>query len=143
VNWRNYRIDVASNGLPTGSVRLFANVVGPFVHLIFKAQSKQALAEDDILMRELKLAFEEVGRKLRRHIVRVITRQEQERRADLLLRYSRLTAQSLVNIQQSDSKMSKKQLEALPQKLEEVIMKVVGVSPSSSRIEETEEVVVE
>ena len=89
VNWRNYRMDVASNGLPTGPVRLVANVVGPFVHLIFKAQSKQALAEDDILLRELKLAFEEVGRKLRRHIVRVIARREQERRADALFRPSR------------------------------------------------------
>ncbi len=144
VNWRNYKMDVASNGLPTGSVRLFANVVGPFVHLIFKAQSKQALAEDDILMRELKLAFEEVGRKLRRHIVRVIARREQERRADVLLRYSRLVAKSLVNILRTDSKMSKKQLEALPQQLEQVITKVAGIESSvPSTIEETEEVAVE
>ncbi|MFX1319268.1 MAG: DNA topoisomerase VI subunit B [Promethearchaeota archaeon] len=144
VNWRNYRIDVASNGLPTGSVRLFANVVGPFVHLIFKAQSKQALAEDDILMRELKLGFEEVGRKLRRHIVRVIARREQERRADVLLRYSRIVAQSLVNILRTDSKMSKKQLEALPELLEQLMSRVAGVeSPLPSRMQETEEVVVE
>jgi DNA topoisomerase-6 subunit B len=144
VNWRNYRIDVASNGLPTGSVRLFANVVGPFVHLIFKAQSKQALAEDDILMRELKLAFEEVGRKLRRHIVRVIARREQERRADVLLRYSRKVAQSLVNVQKTDPKMSKKQLKVLPKQLEQVIIQVAGIDPSkSSQIEETEEVAVE
>jgi len=144
VNWRNYRMDVASNGLPTGSVRLFANVVGPFVHLIFKAQSKQALAEDDILIRELKLAFEEVGRKLRRHIVRVITRREQERRADVLLRYSRKVAQSLVNIQSTDPKMTKKELESLQAKLEQVITKVAGLDLSiPSKIEETEEVVVE
>ncbi len=144
VNWRNYRMDVASNGLPTGSVRLFANVVGPFVHLIFKAQSKQALAEDDLLLRELKLAFEEVGRKLRRHIVRVITRREQERRADVLLRYSRIVAQSLVNIQSTDSKMTKKQLAALPQQLEHVITKIVGIDPKiKSALEETEEVAAE
>jgi DNA topoisomerase-6 subunit B len=144
VNWRNYRMDVASNGLPTGPVRLVANVVGPFVHLIFKAQSKQALAEDDLLMRELKLAFEEVGRKLRRHIVRVIARREQERRADVLLRYSRIVAQSLVNIQSTDSKMSKKQLQNLPQQLEEVMIKIAGIDQTiSSTQEETEEVAVE
>ncbi len=144
VNWRNYRIEVASNGLPTGPVRLFANVVGPFVHLIFKAQSKQALAEDDILLRELKLAFEEVGRKLRRHIVRVIARREQERRADVLLKYSRQVAQSLVTIQQTDPKMSKAQLEALPQQLEQVIIKIVGIeSPVQKQLQETEEVAVE
>ena len=144
VNWRNYRMDVASNGLPTGPVRLVANVVGPFVHLIFKAQSKQALAEDDILLRELKLAFEEVGRKLRRHIVRVIARREQERRADALLKYARQVARSLVAIQSSDSKISKKQLETLPQQLEQVIAKIVGVEqPLPTNIEETEEVAVE
>ena len=144
VNWRNYRMDVASNGLPTGPVRLVANVVGPFVHLIFKAQSKQALAEDDLLMRELKLAFEEVGRKLRRHIGRVIARREQERRADVLLRYSRKVAQSLVNIQSTDSKMSKKQLKNLPQQLEEVIVKVAGLERTTpSTLEETEEVAAE
>jgi DNA topoisomerase-6 subunit B len=144
VNWRNYRMDIASNGLPSGSVRLFANVVGPFVHLIFKAQSKQALAEDDILLRELKLAFEEVGRKLRRHIVRVIARREQERRADVLLKYSRLVARSLVAIQQSDPKMSKAQLDALPQLLEDVITKSAGLEqPIPSSLEETKEVAVE
>jgi DNA topoisomerase-6 subunit B len=144
VNWRNYRMDTASNGLPTGPVRLVANVVGPFVHLIFKAQSKQALAEDDLLMRELKLAFEEVGRKLRRHIVRVIARREQERRADVLLRYSRMVAKSLVNIQSTDSKTSKKQLENLPQQLEDVIVKVAGIDRTiSSTQDETEEVAVE
>jgi len=144
VNWRNYRMDVASNGLPTGPVRLVANVVGPFVHLIFKAQSKQALAEDDILLRELKLAFEEVGRKLRRHIVRVIARREQERRADALLKYARQVARSLVAIQSSDSRISKKQLEVLPQQLEQVIAKIVGVEPPlPTSIEETEEVAVE
>ncbi|MFX1491928.1 MAG: DNA topoisomerase VI subunit B, partial [Promethearchaeota archaeon] len=144
VNWRNYRIDVASNGLPTGSVRLFANVVGPFVHLIFKAQSKQALAEDDILLKELKLAFEEVGRKLRRHIVRVIARREQERRADVLLKYSRQVAKSMVNIQRTDPKMPKSQLEALPHQLEQVISKIAGIkNPVPTRIEETEEVAIE
>ncbi|MFW9831350.1 MAG: DNA topoisomerase VI subunit B [Candidatus Thorarchaeota archaeon] len=144
VNWRNYRMDIASNGLPTGPVRLFANVVGPFVHLIFKAQSKQALAEDDILLRELKLAFEEVGRKLRRHIVRVIARREQERRADVLLKYARRVARSIVTIHGSDPKATKRQLEAIPQQLEQVISKVAGVeSKPHDTVEETEEVAVE
>ncbi len=132
VNWRNYRMEVASNGLPTGSVRLFANVVGPFVHLIFKAQSKQALAEDDILMRELKLAFEDVGRRLRRHIVRVITRREQERRADVLLGYARQVARSLVSIARTDSKVAKSQLEALPQQLEDLMIKKAGIDQKAA-----------
>lgn len=145
VNWRNYRIEESSNGLPNGPVRLVANVVGPFVHLIFKAQSKQALAEDDILIRELKLAFEEVGRKLRRHIVRVITRREQERRADVLLKYSRRVARSIVNILGSDSKVSQARISALPGRLEEVIMKITGMDKtlSTTNVEESGEVAAE
>ncbi len=92
----------------------------------------------------MKLAFEEVGRKLRRHIVRVIARREQERRADALLKYARQVARSLVTIQSSDSKISKKQLEVLPQQLEQVIAKIVGVEqPLPTNIEETDEVAVE
>ena len=125
-------MEVASNGLPTGPIRLFANVVGPFVHLIFKAQSKQALAEDDLLMRELKLGFEDVGRRLRRHIVRVITRREQERRADVLLGYARQVARSLVNIARTDSKVAKSQLEGLPQQLEALMIKKAGIDQKAA-----------
>jgi len=144
VNWRNYHLEVASNGLPTGPVRLFANVVGPFVHLIFKAQSKQALAEDDVLMHELKLAFEEVGRKLRHHIVRVLARQDRERRADLLIQYSRILARSLTNIERTDPQMPKQQLASLPQQLEALITKLVGLESSASdKTDEADEVAAE
>ncbi|MFX1475447.1 MAG: DNA topoisomerase VI subunit B [Promethearchaeota archaeon] len=130
VNWRAYKVDAGANRLPTGPFRLFANVAGPFVHLIFKAQSKQALAEDDILIRELKLGFEEVGRKLRRHIAQVLQRRERARRADTLLRYSRKVAQSIIAIQKSDTTISQKQLTQLPQRLEAIIIKQAGVKPS-------------
>ena len=127
VNWRNYRVEVAGNGLPTGPVRLFANVVGPFVHLIFKAQSKQALAEDDILMRELKLAFEDVGRRLRRHIAQAMARREKARRAGVLLRYAKIVARSLVNIASSDPSVPPLKLEELPHQLEELITQLAGM----------------
>ncbi len=130
VNWRAYKVETGSNKLPTGPFRLFANVAGPFVHLIFKAQSKQALAEDDILIRELKLGFEEVGRKLRRHIAQILQRREKARRADTLLKYSRKVAQSIIGIQRTDSTITQKQLTQLPQRLEAIIVKQTGVKPS-------------
>jgi len=86
----------------------------------------------------LKLAFEEVGRKLRHHIVRVMARRDRERRADLLIQYSRILARSLTNIERTDPQISKQQLATLPQQLEALITKLVGVE--SSAVEKGDEV---
>ena len=60
VNWKNYGIEQFDNGLPKGLIRIFVSVSGPFVHVMFKTQSKQALAEDETLLTEIKLALENV-----------------------------------------------------------------------------------
>ena len=70
VNWKNYKLDAFDNGLPRGKVRVIVNVSGPFVHVMFKSQSKQALADDETLKREVQLALEEVGRKLRSYLLK-------------------------------------------------------------------------
>ena len=76
INWKQYQVDQFENGMPKGKVRVIVHVCGPFVHLMFKGQSKQALAEDVQLMKEIKLALQEVGRKARL----LISRREKERR---------------------------------------------------------------
>ena len=47
VNWKNYKVDSFDNGIPRGELRILVNVSGPFVHLMFKSQSKNALAENE------------------------------------------------------------------------------------------------
>ncbi len=76
INWKQYQLDQFENGMPKGKVRIIIHVCGPFVHLMFKGQSKQALAEDDHLIKEIKLALQEIGRKARL----LISRRERERR---------------------------------------------------------------
>lgn len=108
VNWKNYKLDRAENGLPRGPVRLFVNVSGPFVHVMFKAQSKQALAADDILVKEIKLALEELGRKLKTHITKGEIESRKMHRAKMLLEHSMVFAKSLVAIEQTDSELEVK-----------------------------------
>ncbi|MFW9825934.1 MAG: hypothetical protein ACFFE4_23545, partial [Candidatus Thorarchaeota archaeon] len=51
VNWKNYNLETYDNGLPKGPIKLLVNISGPFVHLMFKSQSKNALADDEDLIK--------------------------------------------------------------------------------------------
>ncbi|MFX0133908.1 MAG: ATP-binding protein, partial [Candidatus Hodarchaeota archaeon] len=107
VNWKNYKLDAYDNGLPKGKVRVIVNVSGPFVHVMFKSQSKQALADDETLKREIQLGLEEVGRKLRSYLLKKEKKKKRARRASLLLNHVKAFAESLNNILLSDDGLAK------------------------------------
>jgi DNA topoisomerase VI subunit B len=65
---------------------------------MFKGQSKQALAEDEVLLREIKLALEDAGRRFRRFITRRETARRKAKRAGILAMYADQFAQSLTTI---------------------------------------------
>ncbi|MHA2016614.1 MAG: DNA topoisomerase VI subunit B [Candidatus Thorarchaeota archaeon] len=98
VNWRNYKVQTFDNGIPRGPIMIFIHVCGAYVHVMFKGQSKQALAEDEVLLREIKLALEDAGRRFRRFISRRETARRKAKRAGILAMYADQFAQSLVTI---------------------------------------------
>ncbi len=98
VNWKNYHLEVYDNGLPKGPIKLLVNVSGPFVHLMFKSQSKNALADDDELIKEMKFCLEAIGRRLRVYINRRANIYKNEKRASLIERYIPKFAESVYNI---------------------------------------------
>lgn len=98
VNWKNYKLQTFDNGIPRGPVMVFIHVAGAYVHVMFKGQSKQALAEDEVLLKEIKLALEDAGRKFRRFITRRETARRKAKRAGILAMYADQFAQSLVTI---------------------------------------------
>lgn len=98
VNWKNYKVPTFDNGIPRGPLKVFIHVAGAYVHVMFKGQSKQALAEDEVLLREIKLALEDAGRKFRRFITRRETAKRKAKRAGILAMYADQFAQSLVTI---------------------------------------------
>jgi DNA topoisomerase-6 subunit B len=98
VNWRNYKVNTFDNGIPRGPIMVFIHVAGAYVHVMFKGQSKQALAEDEVLLKEIKLALEDVGRKFRRFITRREKASRKAKRAGILAMYADQFAQSLSTI---------------------------------------------
>jgi DNA topoisomerase-6 subunit B len=106
VNWRNYKVQTFDNGIPRGPIMVFIHVCGAYVHVMFKGQSKQALAEDEVLLREIKLALEDAGRKFRRFITRRETDRRKAKRAGILAMYADQFAESLVYIANDAKKKS-------------------------------------
>lgn len=132
VNWKNYKIDRSDNGLPKGPVKLFVNVSGPFVHVMFKAQSKQALAADDILVKEIKLALEELGRKLKAHITKHEIEIRKKERSEKLLYHAKLFTKSLTAILDTDKGLTEKPSR---EELYNIIQEMVTGSGASAKIQ--------
>ncbi|NHI93343.1 MAG: hypothetical protein EAX96_12730 [Candidatus Lokiarchaeota archaeon] len=137
VNWKNYKVDMYDNGLPKGKIRVFVNVSGPFVHVMFKSQSKQALADDENLTREIQLGLEQVGRRLRNFIQRREKKKKRARRASLLIKNVKTFAKSLHIILKNDPRFKQDgiDLEKIETKLAEPIKRdvrkdIIGVLSS-------------
>lgn len=99
VNWKKYKVpDVFDNGIPKGNFRIFINCSGPYTHLMFKSQSKNALAEDEVLLKEVKQCMEEIGRRLRIYLSKKETREQREKRSKLIDENIPIFVESLYNI---------------------------------------------
>ena len=109
VNWKNYKLDVYDNNLPKGPILLLVNVSGPYVHLMFKSQSKNALADDQELIKEIKYCLEAIGRRLRVYLNRKATLRKKEKRASYIEKYVPTFVESIYNIAtQGNSKYKEK-----------------------------------
>lgn len=124
VNWKNYMVDTFDNGIPKGNIRVFVNVSGPFVHLMFKSQSKQALAEDENLAKEIKLALEQLGRRLRAYLSKKQKHAESKKRASKFIQFAPHVARSLYNILAASSPPGTSLVP--PESLEERIIEAIG-----------------
>ncbi|MGY5876564.1 MAG: hypothetical protein RTU30_12520, partial [Candidatus Thorarchaeota archaeon] len=121
VNWKNYKVATFDNGIPRGPIMVFIHVAGAYVHVMFKGQSKQALAEDEVLLREIKLALEDTGRRFRRFITRRETAQRKAKRAGILAMYADQFAQSLATIANDGKKKPVFDAEVVARKMRDSI----------------------
>ncbi len=121
VNWKNYKVTSFDNGIPRGPIMVFIHVCGAYVHVMFKGQSKQALAEDEVLLREIKLALEDAGRRFRRFITRRETARRKAKRAGILAMYADQFAQSLVHIANEGKKKPKYDVVTIASRLRDSI----------------------
>ncbi len=147
VKWKNYNLELFENGLPKGPIRLLINVSGPYVHLMFKSQSKNALADDEGLISEIKYCLEAVGRRLRIYLNRREKMHRMEKRTNLIEKYIPKFVESLYNIASDSSKykeeITRNKLETL---MREAIRKPIPIVSSTatsleSSIKEKEEII--
>jgi DNA topoisomerase-6 subunit B len=66
IDWRSYGLSQSKGALPTGPVVLFVHIASAWVP--FTSESKEAVAAYPEIMRELRLALQDCGRRLSAHI---------------------------------------------------------------------------
>ncbi|MHA1669128.1 MAG: hypothetical protein ACTSV5_00985 [Promethearchaeota archaeon] len=124
VNWKNYKLDTFDNNLPKGPIKLLVNVSGPYVHLMFKSQSKNSLADDEELIKEIKYCLEAIGRRLRAYLNKKDTYRKTEKRASVIERYIPPFVESLYNIVKTTE--SEYKGKSSPEELEKLMKEAIG-----------------
>jgi DNA topoisomerase-6 subunit B len=78
-NWRNYGISQSRGAMPTGPILLMVHIASVWVP--FTSESKEAVAHYPEIIKEIKLAVQECGRKLGMHV-----RRQKRIRAEMIKR---------------------------------------------------------
>jgi DNA topoisomerase VI subunit B len=96
VNWRAYGLQQSGESLPVGPIIIVVHMASVWVP--FTSEAKEALAHYDEIIKEIKLALQECGRKLYTYIRHNIHAAEQKQRINLFEKYIPELAASLSNL---------------------------------------------
>ncbi|HDM05840.1 MAG TPA: DNA topoisomerase VI subunit B, partial [Candidatus Aenigmarchaeota archaeon] len=132
VDWRRYGLQQPGKSLPTGPAVIlvhFASVWVPFI-----SESKQAIASYPVIMKEIKPALQEVGRKLQRYVAGKRRIEMSRKRRMIFERYIPEVAMSLSKLTKIKAEEIKNKLMEMTKKKTEV--KLVGAKEGS--VEKTE-----
>jgi len=129
-DWRRYGLSQSGRSIPTGPAVIlvhFASVWVPFI-----SESKQAIASYPIIIKEIKLALQELGRKLQRHVSGKRKIEMQKRRREIFDRY-------LPEVANAVGKLTNKKPEPILEKLKKISKKSTeGVVDGGSKKETKE-----
>jgi len=84
-NWKAYALAQPKGGLPVGPLAIVVHLASVWVP--FTSEAKEAVAHYDELLREMKLAVQECGRKLATHIRAREKAQSEQKRLGIFQRY--------------------------------------------------------
>lgn len=99
-NWRSYGLSQSRGGLPSGPVTIMIHMASVWVP--FTSESKEAIASYPEIQKELRLAFQAVGRKLGMFLRRRVRVKHESERRSLFLRYLGEVATAVSQINQTD-----------------------------------------
>lgn len=126
-DWRRYGLSQSGRSLPNGPAIIlvhFASVWVPFI-----SESKQAIASYPVIIKEIKLALQEVGRQLQRHVSGKRRVEMQQRRREIFDRY-------LPEVASAVAKLTNKKPEPILTKLKSMIKKSTEAIVDGRRKEE-------
>jgi DNA topoisomerase-6 subunit B len=112
--WKNYGLNQSKGALPTGPLTIVISINSVWVP--FTSESKEAIAHYPEIIKEIKLALQECGRKLQLHVHKKTQVQHQLERANLFENYIPEVAESL-------SKLTGDNKEKIEKKLQEMVKK--------------------
>lgn len=111
ISWKPYGLGQSGSNIPTGPAAIVIHMASVWVP--FTSEAKDAIAHYDEIIKEIKLALQECGRKLNSYINKHIRAQEQQDRINLFEKYIPEVASSLAKL----SKEKKSDIEANLQKI--------------------------
>jgi DNA topoisomerase VI subunit B len=95
-NWRNYTLSQPKGSLPVAPMAIFVHLASVWVP--FTSEAKEAVAHYDDVMREIRFALQECGRKLASHIRARKRAEHESKRRSLFERYIPELGNSIGNI---------------------------------------------
>jgi DNA topoisomerase-6 subunit B len=127
-DWRRYGLSQSGKSIPTGPAVILVHLASVWVPYI--SESKQAIASYPVIIKEIKLALQEVGRRLQRHVAGKRRKEMQQRRREIFERYLPVVAESV-------AKLTNKKPEPILNKLKSMIKKSTEAIVDGRREEET------
>ncbi len=103
--WRNYGLQQSKNSLPVGPCTLLVHMTSVWVP--FTSESKEAVAHYTQIIKEMKLALQECGRKLSMYINKKRRIGEESKKRGYIEKYISHVAEALVEILGLDEKKKK------------------------------------
>ena len=85
MNWRSYGLHQSKGALPTGPLVILVHMASVWVP--FTSESKEAVAHYPEIVKEIKLALQEAGRQLARHIRRRVREREALKKQSYIQKY--------------------------------------------------------
>jgi DNA topoisomerase-6 subunit B len=118
-DWRRYGLQQSPRGLPAGPMVILIHMASVWVPYI--SESKQAIASYPVIVKEIKLALQEIGRQLQHHVSGKRKAEMQQRRREIFDRYlpevagavGRLTGKKPEPILEQLKSMIKKSIEGV------------------------------
>lgn len=84
-SWRNYNVQQSRGSLPIGPIVLMVHMASVWVP--FTSESKEAIAHYPEILKDIKLAVQDCGRKLAQHIRRGLREKDAERKRSYIQKY--------------------------------------------------------